>query len=105
MFIYFGNLWKLKCELIPTRTQIWKDHRDRPRGTLTVEDDDPAVSTAGLGVVAEANVVTLHAGRLAVVTQVHFVAAETRISWLHTSELQTTKGVMQIIASAIQNKL
>lgn len=73
--------------------------------TLTVKDDDPAVSTTRLGVVAEANVVTLHAGRLAVVTQVHFVATETGISWLHTSKLQNTKGVMQIITSAIQNKL
>lgn len=60
--------------------------------TLTVKDDDPAVSTAGLGVVAEANVVTLHARRLAVVTRVHFVATETGITRLHSGELRSTKG-------------
>lgn len=48
--------------------------------TLTVEDDDPAVSAARLGVVSKANVVTLHTGRLAAVPLVHFVAAETGVS-------------------------
>lgn len=28
--------------------------------TLTIKDDDPAIATTGLGVVTEANVVTLH---------------------------------------------
>lgn len=48
--------------------------------TLTVKDDDPAVSTAGLGVVAEANMVTLHVKRLFAVTLVHFIATETGVS-------------------------
>lgn len=48
--------------------------------TLTVKDDDPAVSTAGLGVVAEAYMVALRARRLAAVTLVHFVATETGVS-------------------------
>lgn len=58
---------------------------------LTVEDDDPAVPPAGLGVVAEAHVVALLARGLAVVMQVHFVATETGVSRLHAGELQDSK--------------
>lgn len=60
---------------------MWKNFKPTTNKlTLTVKDDDPAVSAARLGVVSEANVVTLHAGRLAAVPLVDFVAAETGVS-------------------------
>lgn len=71
---------------------------------LTVEDDDPAVPPAGLGVVAEAHVVALLARGLAVVMQVHFVATETGVSRLHAGELQEQQEKQQIIYSG-GNKL
>lgn len=73
---------------------MWKEVNRIENGStasLTVEDDDPAVAAAGLGVVAKANVVTLHARRLAMVPLVHFVATETGVPRLHAGELQEKK--------------
>jgi len=77
--------------------------------TLTVEDDDPTVATAGLGVVAEANVVTLHARRLAVISLVHLVATETGIPGLHAGQLRENKqkkeGICKLSHQQLKNKL
>lgn len=95
---YYGNL--TTCCLVFSRmpnhsTDVKRSQSDSGWHwlTLTVEDDNPAVSTAGLGVVSEANMVTLHARRLAVVTRVHFVATETGVSWFHSGKLRNTKGL------------
>ena len=55
--------------------------------------------------VAEADVVAVHAGRLAPVPRIHLVAAETGISRLHAGELQKHKSrVVRAAASVTQNK-
>lgn len=56
--------------------------------TLTIKDDDPAISTAGLGVVSKANMVALLARRLPMVLQVNLISTETGISGFHACELQ-----------------
>lgn len=58
------------------------------RTALTVEDDDPAVSSAGLRVVAEAHVVALGARRVGAAKLVHLVIAETGVARLHAGQLQ-----------------
>lgn len=47
---------------------------------LTVKDDDPAVSSAGLCVVAEADMVALRAGRVSAAALVHLITAEAGIA-------------------------
>lgn len=54
---------------------------------LTVKDDDPAISSAGLRVVPEAHVVALHVGRLATAALVHLIATETGVPRLHSGKL------------------
>lgn len=54
---------------------------------LTVKDDDPAISSAGLRVVPEAHVVALHARRLATAALVHLIATETGVPRLHSGKL------------------
>lgn len=54
---------------------------------LTVEEDDPAVATAGLGVIPEADAVALGAGRLPVLPVVGIVSTEASVARLHPSKL------------------
>lgn len=55
---------------------------------LTVKDDDPAISSAGLRVVAEADVVALGAGRVSAAVLIHLVTAEAGVARLHAGQLQ-----------------
>lgn len=71
----------------------WRNQTDPtgPEEELTVKDDDPAVPPARLRVVPEADVVAVHAGRLAVVLQLHLVSTETGVSGLHPGQLQQSQ--------------
>lgn len=52
---------------------------------LTVEDDDPSISSTGLGVVTKTHMVALHTGCFAMVMLVQVVATETGVTRLHPS--------------------
>lgn len=64
---------------------MWKR---RAGAALTVKDDDPAIASAGLRVVAEADVVALGAGRVGAAVLIHLVTAEAGVARLHAGELQ-----------------
>lgn len=56
-------------------------------GILTVEEDDPAVATTGLGVIPEADAVAFSADCLPILPVVGIVSTEASVARLHPGKL------------------